>query len=196
MVIDPSSPRRRPADHRNAGRRRIAAPLHPIFAHFTIALTASSLGFDAAGKLFGVPSLAAAGWWTLALALAATTGTLATGIVSRMRLAVEEGAARSYLRAHMALGPAFLGLLLAAAAWRAALREGERVPSWSYLLALALVVCVMAVQGYLGGELVYRFGAEVRGTYPRMPGHRGGRLARPEPGTTPHPATGRGAGSA
>lgn len=160
-------------------RTRSAAPLHPIFVHFTIALTASSLAFDAGAKVLEVPSLAEAGWWTLALAVAATVGTLVTGVTSRLRLAMEEGAARRFLRAHMALGPAFFGLQLAVAVWRAALWEDGRAAPWGYLAALGGVVLVMGVQGYLGGELVYRFGAEVRGRYRRLPSEARPRTGRP-----------------
>ena len=159
-------PERPPGGRRGA---RTAAPLHPIFVHFTIALTASSLAFDAGARVLGLPSLAEAGWWTLALAVAATVVTLATGVTSRLRLAMEEGAARRFLRAHMALGPAFFGLQLALGVWRAALWEDGRTAPWAYLAALAAVVAVMGVQGYLGGELVYRFGAEVAGGYRPLP---------------------------
>jgi len=148
---------------------RLHAPLHAIFAHFTIALTASSLAFDAGAVILGIESLAAAGWWTLAAASLLTLLTLASGISSRLRLPMEEGEARSFLRTHMALGPAFYGLLLVAAVWRASLWESAgRVPV-GYLVALGVVVLVMTVQGYLGGELVYRYGAEVAGRYRRLP---------------------------
>jgi uncharacterized membrane protein len=148
---------------------RLHAPLHAIFAHFTIALTASSLAFDVGAVVFGVESLAAAGWWTLAAASVLTMLTLASGVTSRLRLPMEEGEARSFLRAHMALGPTFYGLLLAVAGWRAVLWErGAHVPV-TYLGALGAVVLVMTVQGYLGGELVYRYGAEVAGRYRRLP---------------------------
>lgn len=151
----------------------IAAPLHPIFTHFTIALTGASLVFDVAGRVFGLPSLAAAGWWTLAGAVPLTIGTLATGVTSRVRLPIEEGEARSWLRAHMAIGPVFFGGLIGIAVWRTSLWADGAVIPWSYALSMAAVVLVMTVQGYLGGELVYRFGAEVRGEYPRLPSARG-----------------------
>ena len=159
---------------RNARRvARLHAPLHAIFAHFTIALTASSLAFDVGALLLGIESLAAAGWWTLATASVLTLLTLASGISSRLRLPMEEGEARSFLRTHMALGPTFYGLLLAAAVWRAALWDRSAPVSVAYLGALAVVVLVMTVQGYLGGELVYRYGAEVTGEYRRLPSARG-----------------------
>jgi uncharacterized membrane protein len=150
-------------------RELLAAPLHPILVHFSIALTAASLAFDTTGVIARAPSLATAAWWSLATSTIATVGTIATGIISRLRLPMEEGPARSYLRAHMALGPIFLGLLLAMTVWRAMLWERAAEVPWIYLAALGGVVCVMAVQGYLGGELVYRFGADVRGHFRPLP---------------------------
>lgn len=145
------------------------APLHPIFVHFSIALTGASFGFDVAGALLDRPSLAAAGWWTIAVSTVATLGTIATGVLSRLRLPMGEGPARQYLRAHMALGPIFFGLLLAASIWRAALWERAAAVPWTYLAAVGGLVLVMTVQGYLGGELVYRYGAEVHGRYRALP---------------------------
>ncbi len=132
-------------------RLRIAAPFHPIFVHFSIALTASSFAFDALGALLNVQSLAAAGWWSVVASVLATAGAVASGLVSRVRLSMEEGEARSWLRAHMALGPIFFGLLLCVAIWRASLWEaGVAVPR-SYLGAMTALLLVMTVQGYLGG---------------------------------------------
>jgi hypothetical protein len=37
---------------------------------------------------------------------------------------------------------------------------------------MGAVVLVLTAQGYLGGELVYGFGAEVRGRYRRLPTER------------------------
>lgn len=151
------------------GTFRIAGPAHPIFVHFSIALTSSSLAFDLTGAVLDQPSLSGAGWWTLAAATLATVGTLITGVVSRVRLPMEEGPARSYMRTHMALGPLFFGLLLSLSVWRAVLWDRGFAVPWMYLLAAGGLVLVMAVQGYLGGELVYRYGAEVSGHYRRLP---------------------------
>jgi uncharacterized membrane protein len=163
---------------------RMHAPLHAIFAHFTIALTTSSLAFDAGAAVLGVQSLAAAGWWTLAAASALTVLTLASGVSSRLRLPIEEGEARSFLRAHMALGPAFYGMLLATMIWRAVLWERALQVPIAYLAALGVVLLVMTVQGYLGGELVYRYGTEVSGRYRRLPSAREEK-SRPQSGERP-----------
>jgi uncharacterized membrane protein len=153
---------------------KLTAPLHPILVHFTIALPATAFTFDLFAFLFGVDALIAIGWWTLVAAVLVTVATIVTGIKSRLRLPVEEGEVRSFLRVHMALGPIFFGLLVAVAIWRGTLWQAGSGVTWWYLGAMAGVTLVMAAQGYLGGELVYRYGAEVKFRYRRLAG-------RPEP---------------
>jgi uncharacterized membrane protein len=148
-----------------------AAPLHPILVHFTIGLVGASFAFDAIGSWTGSGSLAAAGWWTIAFVIPLTVLTLATGLVSRLRVPVAEGRALRYLRFHTALGPIFFGGLLSLGLWRSRFWGRDVAPNTSYLVALAVLVLLMTVQGYLGGELVYRFGLEVRGRYKRLPLH-------------------------
>ncbi len=155
----------------------LSAPLHPILVHFTIALTATALAFDAVAVGFGAGAVRDVGWWALVGAVVSVPFTVATGVASRVRIPVAEGEARSFLRAHMLLGPTFAGLLLAVAVWRGALWEADAGASWPYLAALAATALVMGAQGYLGGELVYRYGMEVGGRYRR--------LHDPEPGPRP-----------
>src|SRR5215207_644952 len=150
---------------------KMGAPMHPIFVHFTIALTSASLVFDALGFLLGKASLTAAGGWTLVGSALMTLITLSTGLTSSTRAPVEEGEARSFLRAHMALGLIFYGLLVAIVFWRLSLWQGGRGVSWLYLASLAAVALVMTVQGYLGGELVYRYGVEVEQAHRELPAH-------------------------
>ena len=147
------------------GLIKMGAPMHPIFVHFTIALTSASLVFDALGFFFNKASLTAAGGWALVGAALMTLATLSTGLTSSTRAPVEEGEARSFLRAHMALGFIFYGLLVAIVFWRISLWQSGQSVSWVYLAALAVVALVMTVQGYLGGELVYRYGVEVEQAY-------------------------------
>ena len=150
---------------------KMGAPMHPIFVHFTIAFTSASLAFDALGFFFGKASLTAAGEWTLVGSALMTLATLSTGLTSSTRAPVEEGEARSFLRAHMALGFIFYGLLVAIVFWRISLLQSGQSVSWVYLVALAVVTLVMMVQGYLGGELVYRYGVEVEQAYRELPDH-------------------------
>ncbi|MFL6208714.1 MAG: DUF2231 domain-containing protein [Pyrinomonadaceae bacterium] len=148
---------------------KLGAPMHPIFVHFTIALTSASLVFDALGFFFGKASLIAAGGWTLVGSALMTLVTISTGLTSSARAPVEEGEARSFLRAHMALGLIFYGLLVVMTLWRLSLWQTGAGVSWWYLAALSVVALVMTVQGYLGGELVYRYGVEVEQAYRELP---------------------------
>ena len=162
----------------------LSAPLHPIFVHFTIALTAASFALDLVGCVLGQsangPSTGPAALWALGAAAIVTVGTLVTGVLSRMRAPVGNGSAHSYLRVHMALGPLFFGLLLVAFTWRCTLYNSVSVVPWSYLVLVAAVCAIMTVQGYLGGELVYRFGTAVEGRYRALPiEHPGPRPCRP-----------------
>src|SRR5205085_12014404 len=92
-------------------------------------------------------------------------------LTSSTRAPVDEGAARSFLRAHMALGLIFYGLLVALTLWRLSLWRAGAGVSWWYLAAMGAVALVMTVQGYLGGELVYRYGVEVEQAYRELPEH-------------------------
>ena len=148
---------------------KMGAPMHPIFVHFTIALTSASLVFDALGFFLTKVSLTAAGGWTLLGSAVMTLMTISTGLSSSARAPIEEGEARSFLRAHMALGLIFFGLLVAATSWRLWLWQNGRSVSWLYLVLLALVSLVMTLQGYLGGELVYRYGVEVAQAHRELP---------------------------
>jgi len=148
---------------------KMGAPMHPIFVHFTIALTSASLAFDALGFLLSKTSLTAAGGWTLVGSAVMTLMTISTGLTSSTRAPVEEGEARSFLRAHMALGLIFYGFLVSMTFWRLSLWQNGRGVSWLYIAAMAVVSLVMTVQGYLGGELVYRYGVEVEQAYRELP---------------------------
>ena len=148
---------------------KMGAPMHPIFVHFTIALTSASLVFDALGFFLGKASLTAAGGWTLMGSALMTLATISTGLTSSARAPIEEGEARSFLRAHMALGLIFYGLLVTMTFWRLSLWQDGQNVSWLYLASLAVVSLMMTVQGYLGGELVYRYGVEVEQSYRELP---------------------------
>jgi uncharacterized membrane protein len=148
---------------------KFGAPMHPIFVHFTIALTSASLVFDALGFFLGKTSLTNAGGWTLLGSAVMTLMTISSGLTSSSRAPVEEGEARSFLRAHMALGLIFFGLLVAVTFWRVSLWQKGQGVSWLYLISLAVVSLVMSMQGYLGGELVYRYGVEVEQAHRELP---------------------------
>jgi uncharacterized membrane protein len=116
-----------------------------------------------------------------------TLMTISTGLTSSARAPVEEGEARSFLRAHMAMGFIFYGLLLSVTLWRLYLWQDGLAVSWWYLAAMAVVSLVMMAQGYLGGELVYRYGIEVKQAYRELPGREAESAAPSLTSSPPHP---------
>ncbi len=163
----------------------LAAPTHPMLVHFTIALSVTAFCFDLLAALFGISSWMSLGWWLIAAAVPVTAGAIATGVKARLQLPLEVGTARSFLRVHMALGPAVLGLLMLIGCWRGWLWQAGSGANAPYLTVMGLVLLAIAVQGYLGGELVYRYGAGVNGRYRQLPGHA---PTRAPPARVSHPA--------
>lgn len=157
----------------------IAAPLHPVFVHFSVALTVVSLLFEILALVWPAAALGPSGLYSLAAATVCTLPTLVTGALSRRHLPLEEGPARAWLRTHMALGPLFFGLLLVLLVWRITLWQHHAM-TVGYLALLALAVVLLLIQGYIGGELVYRHGLAVRGRYARLA------AVPPESGTPRH----------
>ncbi|HJT22534.1 MAG TPA: DUF2231 domain-containing protein [Nitrospira sp.] len=149
----------------------LAAPFHPILVHFTIALFVTSVACDGLSAILRSSSLSEGAWWMMAGSFLVTPATLATGAMSRRRLPMEEGEARSFLRSHMAVGFVVFGLLTILSVWRAWLWETGALIPFSYLGLAGVLVLVMTLQGYLGGELVYRYGTEVAKKYRQLPGH-------------------------
>jgi uncharacterized membrane protein len=149
----------------------LTAPLHPILVHFTIALFVGSVGSDGLGAMFGSESLSEAAWWMMAGSTLVTPATLLTGALSRRRLPMQESEARSFLRAHMAGGFVVFGLLVILTLWRASFWELGASVTLAYLGFACASVLIMTLQGYLGGELVYRYGSEVGSKFRQLPGH-------------------------
>jgi uncharacterized membrane protein len=135
---------------------------HPIFVHFAIALTIFGLALDWAGS-----------WrrhlpWQHAGRLSFFAGVIATGlaVVSGWieqelprPASVFDPQIQEVLLYHEYLGYGLLGLFLILAIMRA--RIQGRLPAVFVALSI-LGLGGLTVQGYLGGELVYRYGAGVR----------------------------------
>jgi uncharacterized membrane protein len=144
---------------------RTGSPLHPIFVHFTVALTSASIIFDLLSSIGA--AVGETGWWMLAAAVVSTVMTVVTGVISRTKISVPESSARRFLRFHMALGPTLFGALLCLGVWRAVIWQNAWRPEGWYFAGAFVVFVLLFLQAYLGGELVYRFGMDVRGATER-----------------------------
>jgi uncharacterized membrane protein len=129
-------------------------PLHPPLVHFPLALllsaTLTDLG-EVAG-LWSEPRLAAI---LMAGGLIGGLLAMAAGLADFTRL--DEALVTPAMRHMAAVGLAWLGYAVALYLRRAAF-HGEVAPTISVTASL-LSALVLAIGGWLGGELVYRFGA-------------------------------------
>ena len=135
-------------------------PLHPAVVHFPIALSVLSVGADAMGWLLRgralSSSLFAAGWLALAAAVLSAVIAIALGIRD-MRLATIEEDVHRQVHHHMRVGFTVFVALVLLLGWRLSrVLGGDPSVGLAYLLAGTAILTLVAYQGWLGGELVFR----------------------------------------
>jgi len=135
-------------------------PFHPILVTVPIGAWVTSLLFDLASTWAGEPEVfVKASFWLIGVGilgavLAAVFGLLDLLAIPRGTLAFRTGLT------HMALNLAAVGLFAASFA----LRQGRLDDSEVTVAAVAcsvLALALVAVSGWLGGKLAYRFGVRV-----------------------------------
>lgn len=144
-------------------------PLHPAIVHFPIALWTVAVGADLAGWLAGQPT-----WWFMSqvcLALGVIAGLLAmvAGALDYAALPARHSAQNTAVRHMLWMGTAWFLFVISLAA-RGNLGSGPP-PLWA--IAAAMVgFAVMAVGGWMGGQLVYRYWVGVSTSSPERDGIR------------------------
>jgi uncharacterized membrane protein len=136
--------------------------VHPVCVHFATALTVFGLALDWIGSLRGQAR------WQQAGRLSFFAGVVAIGLAVLSGWIEQElprpasafdAQIQNVLFYHEYLGYGLLGVFIVLAVAR--LRIDDRLPSLFVILS-AFGLAGLIVQGYLGGELVYRYGAGVR----------------------------------
>lgn len=132
-----------------------AHPLHPAVVHFPLALLLTSTAADVAhlAGLWPEPRFAAQ---LMAWGLAGGLVAMAAGLLDFGRLTQEQ--VPHALRHMGAVAVAWLGYAVALYLRRASLSTAAEPSTASVAVAVASAA-VLAVGGWLGGELVYRYGA-------------------------------------
>lgn len=132
-------------------------PLHPALVHFPIALLLSATAADLAW-MAGYFSDAHFAAMLMAGGLVMGLVAMAAGLVDFARL--DEAVVPHALRHMSAVGTAWLGYAVALYLRRDVLSGAETIGSLSLALSVASAA-VLALGGWLGGRLVYTFGAGV-----------------------------------
>ncbi|HKA54021.1 MAG TPA: DUF2231 domain-containing protein [Candidatus Binatia bacterium] len=135
---------------------------HPICVHFAIALTGFGLVLDWLGSWRRHPRWQYAGRLSFLAGVVAIGLAVLSGWVEQelpRPASVFDAQTQGVLLYHEYLGYGLLGFFLTLAVVR--LRLPGRLPA-AFVALSALGLAGLLVQGYLGGEMVYRYGAGVR----------------------------------
>jgi uncharacterized membrane protein len=136
-------------------------PVHPILVHFPIALLITSFVADGAYFLTSLPTLRDAGFWMLAMACATGALTVVAGLFD-MRRAVLDEHVHERVHRHMWVGVGLYVVIAALTAWRWTFySDPDKFLPMIYLDVGFLAVAMAAFQGWLGGELVFKYGVFV-----------------------------------
>ena len=161
---------KQPASARLAGP--YGHPYHPMLVTVPIGAWVISLGFDIASHVASKPAFLTEGSeWLIAVGV---VGAIAAGLVGFLDLAVIPARTRAFRTActHMCIN---VTLIVAYC-----VDFGLRYPSYSRgspvngkMIALSLgCVIALAVSGYLGGKLTYRYGVRVAAEASQADGYR------------------------
>lgn len=139
-------------------------PLHPRVVHFPVALTLTGVLFLAVGLWRRQER-----WWgygqiSLLLGWVGVLAAVVTGLVDQAR-APQDAAVTAVINQHITAGIALLvaaGLALYWPLRDKRLLANTTATRWSYLALLALVALLVALEGWLGGRLVYDLGVGVK----------------------------------
>ncbi|HEX7045849.1 MAG TPA: DUF2231 domain-containing protein [Burkholderiales bacterium] len=131
-------------------------PLHPALVHFPLALWYAAVFWDAVGWWRAEPIWSEFAYWSLALGLLLALPAIASGVLDFLALGPEHpglDTAARHMLAMLAATAAF------GASWVVRAATDPGAPS-AWAIGLALVGSVLlGVGGWLGGTLVYRYGA-------------------------------------
>jgi uncharacterized membrane protein len=137
-------------------------PIHPVIIHFVIAMLVFAFACDAIGYFTGNQRMFEVSFWNMLIASGAVFFAVIAG-------QFEAGIAPTYpavepvLIRHQLLGWFLSALIVAATAWRFAIRSRSlfKMPP-VYLGVAAFLIILVSLQVYLGTQLVWEFGLHVQ----------------------------------
>lgn len=150
-------------------------PIHPAVVHFPIALVPVSVVADVIAYATGSVALRAVAWWCLVVGATAVAFAVVFGFVDMERQEIEHDV-HHRVHTHMKVGLTVLAATSALAVWRWVVDVRGGAVGLGYLAVGLLVVGLATFQGWLGSELVYRYGVGVgqsraRSTSDEKPAH-------------------------
>lgn len=136
-------------------------PIHPLLVTVPIGAWTASLVFDIASHLVSGPGFLAQGsQWLIAIGLAGALAAIGTGFLDLLAIPPGTGAYRTGLK-HMCLNLVVTFGYVAGFALRYRGSHGAAAVAAGPIALSAVSLAALAVSGYLGGKLSYRYGVRV-----------------------------------
>ncbi|RUM61602.1 MAG: hypothetical protein DSY66_01815 [Persephonella sp.] len=139
--------------------------LHPPIVHFAVALVIISVIFDVLGVVLKKDSLKNAGYWTLLVGALAVIGAFITGHQAEEMVEkfIEGTEAYKRLEIYETIGTVVLVAVLIQIAFRLFIAKKDDIRlTGIYLILGLIVISIVALQGRIGGKIVYEFGVGVK----------------------------------
>jgi uncharacterized membrane protein len=139
------------------------SPIHPRFVHFAVALCVVGAFFIALGLIRHRERWVGYGQLSLLLGWLGVMAAVITGLIDQSG-APDEAAIQAVINQHITAGIALLIAVGLALYWplrnKRLFSEGRA--RWGFLALLLVIVVLVAIEGWLGGKLVYQYGVGVK----------------------------------
>jgi uncharacterized membrane protein len=139
------------------------APFHPRFVHFAIALCVVGAFFIALGLIRQRERWVGYGQLSLLLGWLGVMAAVVTGLIDQSA-APDDAAIKTIINQHITAGIALLIAVGLALYWplrnKRLFSEGRA--RWGFLILLLIIVVLVALEGWLGGKLVFQYGVGVK----------------------------------
>lgn len=143
-------------------------PFHPILVTIPIGAWVTSLVFDLGSHLADDPApLAEGARWLIGVGVLGALAAAMVGVLDFFTIPTRTGAWRTAL-SHMVLNLTLTGAYTAQFFWRP--QHPTSAAGAGPISVSAVSLAVLAVSGYLGGELVFRYGVRVAGEDTQLEG--------------------------
>jgi uncharacterized membrane protein len=160
---DPISPIAGPYGH----------PFHPILVTVPIGAWVCSLIFDIATRIDdnGAPALVEASYWLIGIGVIAALVAAVFGLMDLLTIPRRTRAFATGLT-HMLLNVTTVGLFIVNFFWRRDDYDELAKVKAGQLILSAVAIALLAVSGWLGGRLAYRYGVRVADEARQADGYR------------------------